>query len=416
MDIAVKKKKIPNIKRYAIVLAAALPLLLGAKYLWSIGKADYSVDKNALVISEVKRGDFVVSVRGTGVLVPENIQWLAAEVDATVVRVVLKAGNVVKAGDLIVELSNPQLVQQLAEAKWELEAMDSELTADRVAQESELQQQKSNELNAKLDYQRAVNEFNAHDKLIKTHAVSQLFYDRALVDMDQFKQRWQSSTEQLEKMKENLIAQNKARSARMSQMQKRVERIQEQVSDLQVKARIDSIILEVPIEAGQRLAMGANVTKLAQQDSLIAELQVPEIQIRDVAVGQKVIVDTRNNKIEGTVSRVDPAVVNGNVQVDVAFTGDLPDDARPDLSVDGEIKITEIPNTLYVARPLFAQSRSDTAFYKLTEDDRFAERVKVKVGYGSVNKIQILEGLHIGDKIVTSDSTRFESYQKFRIN
>lgn len=417
MDIAVKKShKIPKVKWYFILIILALPLFFIGKYLWHLGQADFSMEKNTMAFGEVKRGKFVVSVRGTGLLVPENIQWLAAEVDSTVVRVVLKAGNIVKKGDLIVELTNPQLVQQLAEAQWELQAMDSELKAAKVDQESVMQQQKSNELNARLDYEYALNEYNAYGKIIKTGAVSQLAYDRARIQMDQAKQRWVSSQEQLAKMKESLSAQNKARIARVRITKERVDRIQQQVDGLQVKASMDSVVLEMPLEAGQRVSMGGSIAKLAQQDALIAELRVPEIQIRDVAVGQRVVVDTRNSKIEGVVSRVDPAVLNGNVQVDVEFSGDLPDDARPDLSVDGVIQITEIADALYVERPLFAQSKSNIAMYKLTKGEKLAERVEVVTGYGSVNQIQIAKGLAVGDKIVTSDPTRFQTYNKFRIN
>ena len=162
--------------------------------------------------------------------------------------------------------------------------------------------------------------------------------------------------------------------------------------------------------------MGANIAKLAQQDSLIAELQVPELQIRNVVIGQRVIIDTRNNKVAGEVSRVDPAVVNGNVQVDVKFVGDLPKDARPDLTVDGEIKIAELTDTLYVNRPIFAQSQSSTALYKISDDGDFAERISAKLGQGSVNQIQILEGLNVGDKIIISDPSSWENYQKIRID
>lgn len=415
MDIAITKKKLPNIQRYVVAFLLVVTLLLAGRYLWFLGQADFSVDRNTLMFSDVKRGKYTVSVRGTGVLVPDKVQWLAAEVDATVTRILLKAGNVVKAGDLILQLSNPQLAQQLAEAEWELEAMDSELKAAQVEQESDLQQQKSNGLSAKLDYERSQNEFNAHSRIIKTGAVSQLAFDRAQIEMDQSKQRWLSSQEKLKKQYENLIAQNKARTARLKITKKRVDRLQQQVNDLQVKATMDSILLEMPLEAGQRITMGTNIAKLAQQNSLIAELQVPEIQIRDVAVGQKVIIDTHNNKIEGVVARVDPAVINGAVQVDIAFSQTLPDDARPDLSVDGEINITEITDALYVDRPLFVQSRSQSVFYKLTPDGKFAERVAVTTGYGSVNQIQIANGLQVGNMIITSDPSRFKTAQKFRI-
>lgn len=409
------KKKIDT-KKYLMIIGAAIPVLFLINYFWVLGQADFSINRSSLTIGEVKRGTYTVSVRGTGLLIPDKIHWLAAMTDATVVRVVLKAGNEVKEGDLIVEMTNPQLIQQLAEEKWELEAMTSELEAQRVAQETALLEMKSNLLNYKLQYEAAVNEYNAHSELMVTNAVSKLDYQRSKVTMDQTLQRWESAKVEFEKSEENLIVQNNARVARLNKTKKGVERIQEQVDALQVRATMNGTIQEVPLDPGQRIRMGDNIAKLAQRDSLIAELQVPEIQIRDVALGQHVLIDTRNSTIEGMVSRIDPAVINGNVQVDVAFTQALPDDARPDLSVDGEIKITQIDDALYVARPLFAQSRSQSSLYKVSSDGQFAERVDVQLGYGSVSEIQVIQGLAVGDRIVISDPTRFESYNKFRIN
>ncbi|UAA40357.1 HlyD family efflux transporter periplasmic adaptor subunit [Paraneptunicella aestuarii] len=409
------KKKFNN-KKILMILAAAIPVLFLINYVWVMGQADFSINRSSLTIGEVKRGNYTVSVRGTGLLVPDKIHWLAAMTDATVVRVVLKAGNIVKEGDLIVEMTNPQLIQQLAEEKWELEALTSEHEAARVAQETQLLEMKSNLLNLKLAYEHAVNEYNAHEELIQTNAVSKLDYQRSKVEMDQTLQRWESAQEEYKKSQENLKVQNIARSARLNKTKKSVERIQQQVDALMVIATMDGTIQEVPLDPGQRVRMGDNIAKLSQRDSLIAELQVPEIQIRDVAIGQHVTIDTRNSKIEGIVSRIDPAVINGNVQVDVAFTQELPDDARPDLSVDGEIKITEIEDALYVERPLFAQSRSQSSLYRLTDGGEFAERVEVQLGYGSVSEIQVLDGLQVGDRVVISDPTRFESYNKFRIN
>jgi multidrug efflux pump subunit AcrA (membrane-fusion protein) len=322
----------------------------------------------------------------------------------------------VQKGDLIVELSNPQLLQRLEETKWELKALEEEFKASQVDQASLIQQQESQVLNAVLDEERAQLEFDAHEELIATGAVSKLEYERRRVELQQSKQRLADIQKRLAKMKENLEAQKQARIARLNQTRNALERIQQQVDGLQVRASMDAIVLEVPLEPGQRIKMGANIAKLAEQDSLIAELQVPEIQIRDVSIGQKVMIDTRNSKIEGVVARVDPAVVRGNVQVDVHFQGELPSDARPDLSVDGEIKITEIADALYVGRPLFAQSQSNISLYKLSSDESIAERVEVKVGYGSVNQIQIVSGLDAGDKIITSDPTRFETYDNFRVN
>lgn len=416
MDIVISKKKQQIPKIYWIVAGLAIPLFFGVKYLWYLGQADFSVPRESIVVDEVQRGRYTVSVRGTGVLVPDNVQWLSANVEGTVVLRHVRAGHTVDAGDVIIELSNPQLEQQLEESQWELEALSEQLKADQVAQESEMQQMRANVLTAKLDRESAELEYSARKVLVKTGAVSKLDFERSRLAASQSEERLHAAKEELKKMEENLAAQNNARAARYNQLKKSVERIQRQVDDLRVIATMESIVLDMPLELGQRVIMGDKIAKLARMDSLIAELRVPEIQIRDVAIGQRVLVDTRNSKIEGKVSRVDPAVQNGTVQVDVAFSGELPSDARPDLSVDGEIKITEIDNTLYVNRPLFSQSQSRSKFYRLSNDGDFAERVEVTVGYGSVNQIQIVDGLRVGDRIVTSDPTRFESYDKFRIN
>ena len=418
MDIARPKQNKSLIKQYWHWGLAAIVGIVGIQFIMNFGQADFVADGENMVYGEVRQGEFTVSVRGNGVLVPDNIQWLATNVDARVERLVVKPGKLVKQGELIVELSNPQLVQQFEETVWELEALEAESKAARVSQESALLDQKSAMFNAKLDFESAKLRRDAQQKLFnqKSGAVSQIDFEKTRLETVQLKQRWQIHQERYAKMQENLIAQNAARDARLKKMYKTVERVKQQVDGLMVRATMDSVVQDVPLEPGQQIPAGTNIAKLAQQDSLIAELQVPEIQIRDVAIGQRVLVDTRNSKIEGFVSRIDPAVTNGNVQVDVAFKTDLPSDARPDLTVDGEIKIAEIANALHVSRPLYAQSQSRTALYKLSHDGRFAERVTVKLGKGSVNQIQVLEGLQVGDRIILSDSTAWETYQKIRIN
>ena len=416
MDVVIERKKPRRLARNLLIVLAALVVMGATYYLWYLGQADMSVDANTLVFDEVKRGKFTVSVRGAGVLVPDNIEWLSANVEGTLIKRAVKPGHRVKKGDLIVELHNPRLQQQLAEAQWELAALEAELTAADVTLASSLQQQKSNLLNAQLEYETSQLEFNARADLIKTGAVSHLDYNRTRLAMDQAQQRVQAHQQQLTKIEESLIAQRNAHSARLNQHQQRVAIIQQQVNDLRIEASMDSVVLELPLVSGQRVMMGDTIAKLAQQDSLIAELQIPELHIRAVAPGQRVIIDTRNNKIEGQVARVDPAVINGSVQVDVQLNDPLPDDARPDLSVDGEIKISEIADTLFVARPVFVQSQSSAVLFKLSADGHFFERVSVRLGQGSANHIEIIEGLLPGDNIIISDPTRFSSYEKLRVN
>ena len=406
----------PATKRLAVGLLIIPALGVVLHFLWQLAQADISVDRDELVIAEVKQGDFTVSVRGSGILVPENIQWLSANVEGVVMKRMVKAGNLVNKGDPIVVLDNSRLVQQLAEAEWEFAALEAELGAAQAEQESELEEQKVQILNARLDYENSVLEYSARAELMKTGAVSKLDYERSRLTMNQLQQRWLSAQQQLTTLEKTLVAHNAARAARLNKGRKSLEIIQQQVDNLEVKAGMDSIVLEMPLISGQRVITGDSIAKLAQQDSLIAELQIPEIQIRQVVVGQRVIIDTRNNKIVGNVSRIDPAVLNGNVLVDVKFTQELPDDVRPDLSVDGEIMVSEIPDALYVDRPLYAQSSSRTALFKLSDDGKFAERVNVNFGQGSVNQIQVIAGLRTGDRILVSDPRRFETHQRFYIH
>lgn len=306
----------------------------------------------------------------------------------------------------------------MEETKWELEAQIAESKAEKVAQKTALLLQKSLMINAKLNYESSKLKQEAHNELFTqgTGAVSKIDFEQTRLETIQLKQRWEIQQDVFKSMQENTEAQHNALAARIKKMSKTLERAQQQVNSLMIYATIDSVVQEVPIEAGQRISMGANIAKLAEQNSLIAELQIPELHIQDVAIDQRVVIDTRNNKVEGIISRIDPAVVNGNVQVDVMFTQALPRDARPDLTVDGEIKITEITNALFVNRPLFAQSQSDASLYKVSPDGSSAQRVLVKLGKGSVNKIQVLEGLLLGEKIIISDPSTWESYQNVRIN
>ena len=418
MDISVTKQKkslLTRIWPYALVI---IILAAGINYSYSVLQADYVVDGDTMVSAEVQQGNFSVFVRGSGLLVPDKIQWLSASVDAHVERVVVKPGKIVKKGELIIELSNPQLQQLLEETRWELEAKVAESKASQVEQKSAILFQKAYMLDAKLNYESSKLKLDAQSELFakKTGAVSKIDYEKTLLETKQFKERWKIQQNIWQTMTENIIAQDNARNSRLNKMHKTLERAEQQVKNLMVYASLDSVVQEVAVEPGQRISMGSNLAKLAQQDSLIAELQVAELLIGEVSIGQKVIIDTRNSKVSGIVSRVDPAVVNGSVLVDVKFTEPLPRDARPDLSVDGVIKITDIADTLFVSRPVFAQSQSYSTLYKLNEEGNFADRIKVKLGKGSVNQIQILEGLSLGDRVIISDPSSWQNFEKIRIN
>lgn len=406
------------IKRVSALLIIISVLTFAFYYSLLFAQSGVSIAKETLIYGEVKQGNFSVSVRGAGLLVPDKIQWLSASVDAHVERIVVKPGKAVKKGELIIELSNLQLQQLLEETRWELTAKIAESKASQVEQKSALLGKEALMLDAQLSYESSKLKLDAQQELFnkKSGAVSKIDYEKTKLETKQFKQRWTIQEKIVQSMHENITAQNNARESRLHKMRKTLERAEQQVKNLMVYASIDSVVQEVAVEPGQRINMGSNLAKLAQRNSLIAELQVAELLIGEVNIGQQVVIDTRNNKVNGKVIRVDPAVVNGKVQVDVAFTEALPADARPDLSVDGVIRITDIANTLYVGRPLFAQSSSASMLYKLDAQEDFAYRIKVNLGKGSVNKIQVIDGLALGDKIIISDPSRWQEHDKIRLN
>lgn len=418
MDISINKKQ-RSIHKIALPATGIIAVIFAAIYYGVfLSQADIAIDDKTVLYGEVKQGEFSVSVRGSGSLVADRIQWLAASVDGHVERVVVKPGKLVKKGELIIELANPQLLQILDETKWELEAQIAESKAGQVQQNTAVLMQEATVLNAKLNFESSLLKLDAQTELVEknTGAVSNVDFLETKLATEQFKQRWLIQQDIYKTMKNNLFAQTNARESRLNKMRKTLERAEQQVNDLKIYATIDSVVQEVAVEPGQRITRGSSLAKLAQQDSLIAELQVPELLIGEVNIGQEVIIDTRNNKVHGTVSRVDPAVVNGNVQVDVEFHGDLPNDARPDLSVDGEIKITDIEDTLYVNKPAFSQSNTKSTVYKINTDGSLAKRVKVLLGKGSVNQVQVIDGLSLGDKIIVSDTSDFQQYETIRLN
>ncbi len=418
MDIVrSKQKKKFNIKRWLSVAAISAVALVSIVNL-SGNSSVYQVDKSELLIAEVQRGQLNISVRGVGVLVPKDIRWVATNVEGRVERILIKAGAKVKKGDLLLELSNPQLVQQLEETKWQLEEMVAETNALNVSLASELLDQEAAVINEKLNHERALLTYNAQKKLLDkgTVAVSHIAHEEVKIDVAQYQERWQLEIKRLNKKQESLIAQSKAYQARLNRMHKIYQRAQQQVESLKVHATMDSIVQAMPMELGQQVMIGSNLARLARSGEFIAELRVPEKQIKDVVLGQSVVVDTRNSKIKGIVQRIDPIVNNGSVQVDIELIGDMPKDARPDLTVNGVISIAKIKDTLFVKRPMFASEQSEAFVYMLTEDDSQADKVKIHFGQTSTQYIQITSGLVAGNNIIISDVSAWEKQQTISVN
>jgi HlyD family secretion protein len=417
MDIVrVSQKSI--FARYRWAFIAVFSLVVIYFFNQAVVGSDFTAQRSKLLLATVERGEFTIKVRGPGILTPKEFRWIASDVEGRAERVLVKPGAHVKAGDLLIELTNPQLERKLEETRWELEAQEAETQASLVDLESQLLDQKSNVFNAKLDFETVAMRLRAETELFDNgaQAVSKLDYEKTKLQSSQTQERWKIEKQREIKMKESVVANQNALNARLNKMRKTLQRMQEQVANLQVRATIDSVVQDVAIEAGQQVIMGSNLAKLAQQHELIAELQIPELSIRDVALGQSVMIDTRNNKISGTVIRIAPSVNNGAVQVDVSLTEPLPSDARPDLSIDGEILVAQLNDTLFVRRPSFAQSNRSVKLFKLDATGDVANRVAVAFGRGSVQKIQVISGLSVGDQIIISQNEEIQRFNKISIN
>lgn len=418
MDIKRPTVKKPLWRKYWYVAPVAILLILMVKLNTTLGSASYIVDKNAVVTAEVEQGSFKVNVRATGLLKPLNIRWVSSQVSGRVEQVFVKAGASVQAGDVLVQLSNPELHRELETARWELEAKQAENHAAYVSLESQMVELTSSILAAELSYESAKLKLDAETSLREqgNTTISALEYQKSQLAVKQQMQNWLAQQQKLEKMEANMAATKTAQQARVGLVKNNYFRVKEQVDSLQVRALTAGVVQQVSLELGARAQVGDSVALIADQQSLFAELQVQEVRARDIVLGQPVVVDTRTSTIVGEISRIDPAVKSGMVLVDVKLTSPLPNEARPDLTVDGLIEITNIENTLFVKRPVFAPRHTTIPLYKLTTDKQFASKKMVSLGQSSVNQIQIRNGLSVGDKIIISDSTDWQEHNEIRIN
>ncbi|KGJ86892.1 efflux RND transporter periplasmic adaptor subunit [Colwellia psychrerythraea] len=418
MDIQRKVNPKPFWKKYGVVLLV-VALLIGTYSIKNIlGNASYFIERSAVVIAKVEQGDFRVNVRATGVLKPLNIRWVSSQVSGRAEQVFVKAGAEVNKGDVLVTLSNPELHRNLEKARWELEAKKAESHVAFVMLESQMVDLENSVLSAKYSYQSAKLKLDAETALLAqgNATVSALEYQRSQLTVKQQMQYWRAQQQKAKKMKANMAATKISQNARIGLVENNYQRVKEQVAALQVRSSTSGVVQQVSLELGERAQVGDSVALVADQKTLFAELQVQEVRVRDIALGQLVTIDTRTSEIIGEVMRIDPAVKSGMVLVDVKLISDLPVEARPELTVDGLIAISNIENALYVKRPVYAPRHSKVGLYKLSQDQQFASKHAVGLGQSSVNKIQIIEGLMLGDEIIVSDTSSWQEHQEVKLN
>jgi HlyD family secretion protein len=414
-DIAKAKRR-----RRILWLITVMVLLCGATVAVSrLEPAAPAVEKSAVVSDAVKRGEFHRQVRGSGTLVPEEILWIPTRSQGRVEAIRVLPGAEVKADTVLVELSNPELTQAVLELEWQLKAAEAENEKTRL----ELENQKLNlEASvAALKAQLTEAEFDAEidEDLAAEGFISNFTKRRSRANADVLEKQYDIEAKRLAIRGKLVTAQIAAEEAKIAQLRGQLELKRQLVASLHIRAGIDGVLQKLgngdPIQVGQQLQVGANVARVAIPTRLMAEIKVPETQVKDVQSGQTVSVDTRNGVVQGRVSRIDPAVVSGTVTVDVTLEGPLPKGARPDLSVDGTIELETVADVLYVGRPVQGQAESDLSIFKMTEDGKEAVRVQVKLGRSSVNYIEVREGLSAGDRIILSDMSQWDVYDRVRL-
>ncbi|HMI50120.1 MAG TPA: HlyD family efflux transporter periplasmic adaptor subunit [Candidatus Saccharimonadales bacterium] len=374
-----------------------------------------SVDASTVWTDTVKRGPMLREVRGLGTLVPEDIRWIPAQTDSRVDKIVLRPGAIVKQDSIILELSNPELQKDALEAEFLLKGAEADYANLKVQVQSELLTQKALAAAVRSDYAQAKIQHEVDEKLQKDGLGAEVTERLSRVKEEQLAIRGQLEEERTKNAQDTMEARLQAQQAKVEQERALFQLRKSQLDALHVRAGIDGVLQLVPVEVGQKVLPGVNIARVADPKRLKAEIKIAETQAKDVLIGQKATIDTRNGTVVGTVSRIDPSVLNGTVTVDVSITDPLPGGARPDLSVDGTIEIENLKNVLFVGRPVHGQSDSTIGIFKLDADGSEASRVNVKLGRSSVNTIEIVDGLKVGDKVILSDMSAMENFDRIRL-
>jgi len=411
-DLLEKKKK----RQLAWGAAAVGAVILATFGVSRLKPAAPSVERATLVIDTVKRGEMVREVRGLGTLVPEEIRWIPAVTEARVERRVLLPGTVVKADSVILELSNPELLTQAQDADSQVRAAEARCTELKVRLQSQLLDQKAAAARVAAEARQARLQADADAELASNGLIAGLTLKLSQSAADELEHRESIEQQRLAIAGEAIEAQLKVQQADLDQSRTQARLRHSQVDALQVRAGIDGVLQVVPVEVGQRVSPGTNLARVARPEKLKAEIRVPETLARDVVPGQKAVVDTRNGVVQGRVIRVDPAVQNGTVTVDLALLGELPKGARPDLTVDGTIELERLSDALHVGRPAMGQPQSTVGLFRLVKGTNEATRVRVRLGQASVSTIEIVEGLDVGDEVILSDTSAWDSADRIRLN
>lgn len=412
----VRRRKIIRWVVIGVVLLAAIPAITIA--LSRLKPAAPSVEMSTLWPGTVKRGPIVLEVRGLGTLVPEDTMLIPATTDGRVERILIRPGTPVKADSVIMTLTSQELDTALLNSQYGLKAAEADYENLKATLAKTKIDMQAVVAQVGADYNTAKLKADRDAALSKEGLYSEVDAKISGVEAEQLGGRYQLEQKRVTINTEAEEAQLAAQNVKVEQLRAEYNLKKSQVDQLKVRAGVDGTLqqLPMPVEEGQKVVAGTPLAKISQPSKLKAELKIAETQVKDIIIGQPAVVDTRNGLIDGKVSRIDPSVLNGTVTVDVALKGPLPPAARPDLSVDGTIQLAKLDDVVYVERPVFGQQDASVQIFKVEPEGQYANKVKVTFGRSSVNTIEVKDGLKVGDKVILSDMSAYDSYDRIRLN
>lgn len=412
-DPAILKKKIR--RRWIGGVVATLAIVALSYQVSRLEPALPAVTESTLWFGTVKRGPMVREVRGSGTLVPEEIRWITATTSGRVDRIVLRPGAIVEPGTVILELTNPDLRQSVRGAELDWETAKANLANQRATIANTRLSQQSSLVDAESAYQLAVTDLEMNSKLAEQGMVSVFAMRQKQATVDQAKNRLELVKRQLANTEANESLQLAPAEAAVNQRYAEFERLSRQMAELQVRAPMSGRLQVIGVEVGQQVGPGTNLARVSDPTRLKAEIRIAETQTRDLSIGQIADVDTRNGHVPGRVSRIDPASQGGTVGVDVILEGALPAGARPDQGVDATIELERLANVLFVESPAFGQEQGTISLFKIGPP-REAARTAVKIGRRSVQFVEVVDGLGEGDRVILSDMSQYDAFDRLRLN
>ena len=394
-------------------------VILGCLAIQSLPSAAPSVDAATVWVDTVQQGTMVRQVRGPGTLIPEQMRWITAVTAGRIEQILSLPGTEVGEGDVVMRMSNPDVDMQLLQAQQQLSQAQANLAQLRTNLQTQQLQQRGTVATVRTQFLDARRVYETNQRLFDENPdlVARDELARSRDSMEEFETRLQIEEDRLKVMEDTQGDQLDAQEEQIERLRETVEFNRDRLQSMQVSVPVAGVLapLDIPLQEGQWVQSGQNLTRVVVPGRLKAEIRIPQTQAQDIVVGQQALIDTRTDTITGQVTRIDPAVRNGTVTIDVTLPDDLPPSARPDLSVDGNVIIDRLEDVTYVGRPTFGQANQRVSIFKLVEDGEYAERVQIQLGASSVNEIEVREGLEPGDVVILSDMSQWDGFDRVRL-